>query len=266
MKTAFLFELRRDRGLIVAITAMAVVYAGVMAWFWPIMRDNSALIEQYMNVFPPGLMAAFGMEGSLADPGVFYTTYIGSMLWPVLAALVGIVLATRPVAVDLERGFLELPITTALSRGRYLGAVIAAQACALAVLAFATVLSFWVAATIAGAPYEFARVIVLALLAWALACAICASAAILSVVTLSRAVAGGIVAAALLGMYLLNVVAQMTPDLGGLADLSVFHYLRTTPLIDRGDLPVVELSLFALISVVGWGLAVWAFRRRNLAP
>ncbi len=265
MRTAFRLELRRARILVAWLTVITVAYAGTIAIFWPIMRDNTALIEQYMDVFPKGFLAAFGMEGSLADPGVFFTTYIGSWLWPILAAMAAVLLATRPVAVDLERGFLELPLGTSLSRMRYLGATILAQALALAVLAFATVFGFYVAATLVGAPYDLPSMLIVAVLAWVFACAIAGATSILAVVTLSRAVAGGVVVAVLLAMYLLDVVSKMQPDLTFLGRLSALHYFHPTPIIDDGAVPLAELGLFALIAVVGWGLSAWAFRRRDLA-
>jgi ABC-2 type transport system permease protein len=265
MNEAFLLELRRSRSLIAWIAIAAVAYGGIMAWFWPIMRDNAALFEQYMNIFPKEFLTAFGMEGSLGDPGVFFTTYVGSWLWPILAALAAIVMATRPVAVDLERGFLDLPLATGLSRARYLGAAIAAQAVALAALAFITVLGFWVASQFVAAPYELGRMLIVAVLAWVFACAIAACALLLSVVTLSRAVGGGIVAATLLAMYLLNIVATMQPDLSWLASLSAMHYFRPTEVIDHSTLPLAELALFSLVAAAAWMLAELVFRRRNLA-
>ena len=264
MRIAFALELRRTRSLILWLCVVSLAYGGIMALFWPIMRDNAALLAQYMDLFPKQFLAAFGMEGSLADPGVFFTTYLGSWLWPILAALAAIVLATRPTAVDLERGFLELPLATSISRHRYLAATIGAHALALAVLALASVLGFWIAANLVGAPYELPDMLVVAVLAWAFACAIAGVTALLAVVTLSRSVAGGIAAAVLLGMYLLNVVAQMNPDLEGLRYLSALYYFRTTPIIDEGTLPVREVALLASVAVLGWGLAVLAFRRRDL--
>ncbi|MGZ6271325.1 MAG: ABC transporter permease subunit [Candidatus Limnocylindrales bacterium] len=265
MKTAFRLEVRRARNLVFWLVVITVAYAGTMAIFWPVMHDNAALIGQYMDVFPKGFLAAFGMDGSLADPGVFFTTYVGSWLWPILAALAAIVLATRPVAVDLERGFLELPLATRLPRAHYLIASIAAQALALAILALTTVLGFWAAARLVGAPYDLASMILVALLAWAFACAIAGVTSILAVITLSRAIAGGLVAAALLAMYLLDVIAKMQPNLDFLGWLSAMHYFRTTPIIDHGLVPVGELGLFAIIGALGWALAVVAFRRRDLA-
>lgn len=265
MSRVLRLELRRVRGLLLALTIATAGYAAVMAWFWPIMRENSKLIDQYMTMFPSGMLAAFGMDGSLADPGVFFTTYIGSWLWPIMAALIGIVIATRPVAVDLERGFLDLPLATGLSRVRYLSAVTLAHVIALAVLAVVTVFAFFIAASIVGAPYEAGRMALVALVAWLFACAITASASVLSVVTLSRGWAGGIVAIVLLAMYLLNVVAQMDTNLAGLADLSALHYFRPTALIDKGEVPLLDIGLFALIAIAAWTAAIVLFRRRNLA-
>lgn len=265
MNAVLRLELRRERALTAWITLAAMAYVAIMALFWPIMRDNSQVFDDYLKLFPEGFLAAFGMEGNLADPGVFFTTYVGSWLWPIMAALAGIVLASRPVAVDLERGFLELPLATALSRPRYLVAVTIAHAIALAVLALGTVLGFWAAAQVVGAPYELSRMLVLALLAWLFACAIAACTGWLAAVTLSRAIAGGTVAAVLLAMYLLNVVAQIQPDLGGLGSFSALHYFQPTKLIDGGVVPWAEMLLFAIVAAAGWLLAVVTFRTRDLA-
>jgi hypothetical protein len=135
---AIRLELRRMRALVVWTAVVAIAYGGIVAAIYPTFRDNNQMIEDYMALFPEEILAAFGMVGSLADPGVFMNTYITSMLWPIVAAVVGIALATRPVAGDLERGFLELPLSTRLSRVRYLGIAILGQAGAIAVLALAT--------------------------------------------------------------------------------------------------------------------------------
>jgi hypothetical protein len=265
MNSAFRLELRRDRALAAWLTLAALAYGGIMALFWPIMRDNAQAFSDYMSLFPKEFLTAFGMDGSLADPGVFFTTYVGSWLWPIVAALAAIVLATRPAAVDLERGFLDLPLATRLSRRRYLVATIAAHAAVLAILALGTVLGFWLVAQVVAAPYELGRMLILSVLAWLFACAIAACTAVLAVVTLSRAIAGGIIAATLLAMYLVNVVAQLQPDLGGLATFSALHYFQPTKLIDEGVVPWAEMLVFTAVAVGGWLLAVVTFRARDLA-
>ena len=87
----------------------------------------------------------------------------------------------------------------------------------------------------------------------------------LAVVWLDRGRAGGIVAAVLILMYLLNVVAQLSPDLSGLANLSAFHYFDLKPLIDTGVYPAGDTAIYVVVALGGWLLALVAFRRRDLA-
>jgi len=131
-------ELRRSRSLTAWLAALLAGYGVIMAFMYPIMVDNDELFRQYMQTFPDEFLVAFGMTGSLGDPGVFFTTYVSSWLWPIMAAIAAILGGTR-VAADLDRGFLDLPLATPLSRTRHLVLSILGQALVIAILAAATV-------------------------------------------------------------------------------------------------------------------------------
>ncbi len=109
-------ELRRSRLVAFWLAVIILAYGGIIAAMFPILEENSELLEDYLNILPEGMLAAFGMSGNLTDPGVFFSTYIGSFLWPVVAALGAIILATRPVAADVERGWTEVVLGTPLTR------------------------------------------------------------------------------------------------------------------------------------------------------
>jgi hypothetical protein len=88
---------------------------------------------------------------------------------------------------------------------------------------------------------------------------------LIAVVTLSRSIATGIAVAILLAMYLLSVVAQMQPDLDGLATSAP---VTTSSRRDhrRGTLPIGEVGLYAIVAVGGWPRACCLPRRdRGLA-
>ncbi len=263
--TAFRLELRRSRGLIVWLGITLLAYGGVMGLMHPIMRENDALMQEYMDIFPKEFMAAFGMTGALSDPGVFFTTYIASWLWPIIAAVAGLLAGTRAVAADLDRGFLDLPLATRISRVRYLGASIWMQVIVMAVLAFAAVLGLWATGVLAGAPFDLGRFLLGGVLCFAFGCAIAGVSTLVSVATLSRGLTSAIVGGALIGMYLLFVVTQISEDLAWLAPLSAWTHFQTTELIDNGVFPVGDLALFAAFAVGGWIAALWAFGRRDLA-
>jgi ABC-type transport system involved in multi-copper enzyme maturation permease subunit len=209
-------------------------------------------------------MAAFGLEGSLSNHGVFFTTYIGGMLWPVVAAMAGGILGTRTVAADLDRGFLELPLATRIDRVRYLAAAIVGQVVVLAALSLAVMVGILAVGAVVGANFDAGRFLLEVPLLFLFGCAVTALATVLSVITLSRAMSAGIVAATLLAMYLFDAVAKFEAGLDWLGVLSAFRYLRSTSAIDQGVAPTGEMALFGIIAVALWGLAVWLFRTRDL--
>ena len=257
-------ELRRSRSMAIGLGAILLLYGSFIAAFYPVIRDNAKLIDDYMAVFPKGMLAAFGMEGTLSNQGVFFNTYIGSMLWPIVTAIAAAILGTRQVAADLDRGFIELPMATRIDRVRYLATGIAAQVLVLAVLSVAVIGAMLVVGGIVGAGFDGVRFLMEVPLLFLFACSLGGTATLLSVVTLSRQVSAGVVAGGLLVMYLLDAVSRLQPDLEWLGVPGAFRYLRSTSAIDEGVLPLGPTVLFGAIAVVTWGLAIWRFRSRDL--
>jgi ABC-type transport system involved in multi-copper enzyme maturation permease subunit len=263
--TALRLELRRDRSLLLWLGVALGGYAALMGFMYPIMLENDALFAAYMDTFPKEFLAAFGMTGLLSDPGVFFTTYIGSWLWPIIAAAAGLLIGTRAVAADLDRGFLDLPLATRISRTRYLATSITGQVVVMAVLATVAVLGLWASGRLVGAEFDLARFGLAGVLAFAFGCAIAGSATLLSVLTLSRSMASGIVGGVLILMYAIFVLSGVAGDWQWLGPLSAWNHFPTTKLIDQGVFPLGDLALFTVIAAGTWLGALWAFRRRDLA-
>jgi beta-exotoxin I transport system permease protein len=263
--TAFRMELRRNRSLTLWLALAVGGYAAVMGFMYPIMLENDELFSAYMETFPKEFLAAFGMTGLLSDPGVFFTTYIGSWLWPIIATAAGLLVGTRAVAADLDRGFLDLPLSTPTTRVRYLAASIAGQLVVMAVLAVVAILGLWTAATAVGAAFDLGRFALAGVLSFALGCAIAGPATLASVATLSRGMASGIVGGVVILMYAIFVVSGASADWRWIGPLSAWSHYGTTELIDHGVFPLGDLALFVAIAVGAWTAALWAFRRRDLA-
>lgn len=260
----FRLELRRSRMLALWLAVVVLAYCGIIAAMYPILQENSKLLEDYMKILPKEILAAFGMSGTLTDPGVFFSTYIGSFLWPVIAAIAAIMLATRPVAADVERGWTELVLGTPLTRTRSLGAAILAQAIVLALLAAATAAGFLVVGALVGAPFDAVRFLAASVIFWLFACAIAGVTSFVAALTLSRGVAGGVVAGVLLIMYLANIVAELQVDLAWLGGLGWSRYLTVTELIDTGAVPWASVAVFGVVALAGWAASLVVFQRRDL--
>ena len=264
IRTSLRLDLRRSRLLTVWLLVIVVLYAGFIAYFYPVVRDNTSAVDGYLKLLPKGMLAAFGLTGSLSDPGVFYASYVGSFLWPLIAAIAGIGLATR-LGSDAERGFLDLPLATGISRTAYLAAATVDQLVVLAVLAAGTVLGFLGAGWIAGAGFDAPPFLLTLPQTFVFGAAIAGVTTFVTAATLSRGMAAGIVGGVLVAMYLVQIIAQLQPDLDGIAAISVFHYLRLGAAIDARAIELGSVGLLSGIAVAGYALAFVAFRRRDLA-
>jgi ABC-2 type transport system permease protein len=263
MTRSFRLDVRRSRTLMLWLGLVAALYAGGITLFYPTILENAAEFEKMLAIYPRELMAAFGISGSLGDPGVFLNAYVFQFLWPLVAAIGAILPATR-LAADADRGFLELPLSTHQPRTTYLLATIAGQVVVLAALALATVGAVWLVDLVIEPDLPAGPLLAAGLHAFALAAAIAGPTTLLAVVFLDRARAAGLAAGVLIVMYLLNVIAQLSTDLGWIATFSAFHHFDLKTLIDTGSYPVADSLLFLAVAVLGWGLALVAFRRRDL--
>jgi len=260
----FRLELRRSRMIGLWLAVIVVAYGGVIAAMYPILKENSKLLDDYIKILPKELMAAFGMSGNLTDPGVFFSTYIGSFLWPVIAAMGAIILATRPVAADVERGWTEVVLGTPLTRTRSLAAAILAQAVVLAVVALAAPVGVLVGGAIVGAGFDAVPFLAASVVFWLFACAIAGGTSFVAALTLSRGVAAGVAAAVLLVMYLMNIVSELQVGMAWLGTLGWFRYLTVTGLVDAGAVPWTSIAVFGVVAVGGWVASVVVFARRDL--
>jgi ABC-type transport system involved in multi-copper enzyme maturation permease subunit len=101
--------------------------------------------------------------------------------------------------------------------------------------------------------------------AFTLGVAVAGATTLLAVVLLDRGRAGGLAASLLIVMYLVNIIAQLSPDLRWIEAFSAFHYFDLKQLIDTGEYPLADSAVYLIVAVLGWTLALFAFRRRDLA-
>ena len=257
-------ELARSRTLLFWLILLLGFYSGFMVTYYPRMAQNVEAVNKLMDLWPKEMLAAFSIEGNLMEKGNFFNVYIFTLIWPWLAAIAGILIPTRTVAADLEHGFLELPLSTPISRPRYLISAIAVQIVVMAGLTLSMIVPILVVAPLVGVSLDTGRFILVGLLCFALGCGIAAATTLLSVATLSRGRAGGLVAGGLVVMYMIQTMARLSPDMSGPAYAGVFHYFSPTPVIRDGVVPLGDLAVLSLTALTCWVVAVWAFRRRDL--
>ena len=261
---AFRLELRRSRLLVLGLAAIGAIYGGFISLFYANVVDNAAAFQSIVDLYPKELLQAFGVDGDLAAPGVYLGGNVFNFLWPLLAAIGGITLATR-VAGDADRGFLDILLTTPLPRIRHLALSIAVQLMGLTLTAAAMIGGILLADLAIAPSFPTERLVLSLVLCVALGMAIAGPTTFLAVRLLDRGRAAGIVAGTLVVMYLLQVIAQLAPASEALATVSLFRYFTVRELIDGGPFPIGDALVLAGTGVVGWALALLDFRGRDIA-
>ncbi|MEX1262784.1 MAG: ABC transporter permease subunit [Actinomycetota bacterium] len=262
--TALRLELRRSRTLVLWLGIVTAAYAGFITIFYTNVVENAEAFDDMLALYPKELMAAFGMEGSFADPGVFLGGYVYNFLWPLIAAMAAIVLATR-IAADADKGFLDVALATPITRVAYLLGSIVTQVVGIAILAVSMVGAVLLGDLLIEPNFPATAVALSALHSLAFGVAVAGPATFLAVLFLDRGRAAGVAAAILILMYLLNVIGALAPEAESLTILSAFRYYDLKLLINEGTYPIVDSLIFVAVGSVGWLLALYAFRRRDLA-
>jgi ABC-2 type transport system permease protein len=263
--TAIRLELRRSRTLVLWLGIITGAYAGFITIFYSNVVDNAAAFEDLLKLYPRELMAAFGLEANnFADPGVFLGGYVYNFLWPLVGAALAIVLATR-VAADADRGFLDIALATPIARSAYLLGSIVAQVVGVAILAAALVGAVLLGDLLIEPDFPAVSVALSTLHALAFGMAVAGPTTLLAVLFLDRGRAAGVAAGVLVLMYLLNVVGALAPEVEGVTIVSAFRYFDLKALISEGTYPIADSVILAGVGVAGWALALYAFRRRDLA-
>ena len=262
--SAIRLELRRSRTLVLWLGIITAAYAGFITIFYSNVVDNAAAFEDLLKLYPKELMAAFGMEANFADPGVFLGGYVYNFLWPLVGAAAAIVLATR-VAADADRGFLDIALATPITRSAYLLGSIVAQVVGVAILAAALVGAVLLGDLLIEPDFPAVSVALSTLHALAFGVAVAGPTTLLAALFLDRGRAAGVAAGVLVLMYLLNVVGALAPEVEGVTIVSAFRYFDLKSLISEGTYPIADSVILAGVGVAGWALALYAFRRRDLA-
>jgi ABC-type transport system involved in multi-copper enzyme maturation permease subunit len=233
---------------------LPMVYASFGIRFSSFIRGNP-LLEQFSQ-FGGGDL--FSLSGAMA---------LG-FIHPFAIAVVGIIVVGVPILSivgERQRGTLEILLARPVSRHALTLVVFLVGISALALLLAAQLASSVVGAVAAGVQGELA--LGRLPLVWAMGLLLFGaflSIALAASVSFDRVMpALGVTLAIVLVSYLLEVIGSLWPEMRGLGDLSLFHYVRTKELLE-GTFRPADALLIGGVMVVALAWAWVVFPRRDI--
>ena len=247
-----------SRGVIIWGAAIGLYSAALVASFTTI-EGSADELNQLMEVYPKGLMEAFGIT-DLADPANYMQSQVFGFV-PLALAFFTIMVLSGAIAGAEERGTIDILLGNPLPRWQLVvGSFVAAAISLLAICAIVGLLT-WGTAVLIDVDLSLQEVADAALNMWPISLLAGAVALLCSALFHRRGLAIAVPAFLLFGMYLLDTIGRASEDLEDLRPVSVFYYYGSA--IEKG----IDWTNFGGITLVALALVLLAvifFRRRDI--
>lgn len=241
------------------------IYMLVMTAFFPTVRDNAEQFQSMMQAYPEVFMEAFRVTDFTTLSG-FIGAEIFSALWPIIAAIFVILTGAATVALEVERGTIELWLSVPERRSRLLLAKVAALLIGILLLVVATLVSLAAGVAAIGEAVPVAGFLAMGVVLIAFEAAIGGYAVLFSVFFSERGKAAGLAAAVTLAFYIASIVAGLSERWSWLEHVTIFTAFQPQRALESGRVPLLDTLVLLAIGAACTAAAALAFERRSIAP
>lgn len=234
-----------------------------MMGFYPTVRENAEEFQRMLSAYPEPLMKAFGVTDFTTMAG-FMGAEVFSALWPLVAAIFVILAGAATVALEIERGTVELWLSVPERRWRLLLAKVAAILVGVVLIAATTLLALAAGAAAIGEGFAISGLLALGVVLASFGVAVGGYAVLCSSFSGDRGRAAGIAAAVTLAFYVAYIIAELSERWAWLGRVSIFTAYQPQRALETGEVPLGATAALLAIGVACVAAAVAIFERRSI--
>lgn len=246
----------RRRSILAWGLPLGLMSAFVVAIF-PAVEDSLA---QTVRQYPPALKEAFGI-GELADVEEYLHAEMLSLIVPLALGY----LAVRAIAGGLsgaaESGRLDVLLSAPVARTTLVAAGFAATAVELAAVLLVSALLTGLGSLVTGAGLDLGALLAGFANVWPLALLFAGLGAVICGWSLRSNVVTGVTAGVLVGMYVIDLIGRLDPELDELRYFSVFKYYGKA--VEDGVDPLAFLGITLAAAALA-AAGAWTFDRSDV--
>ena len=266
MLNGIFFKTLRDYRRSMSFWSVGLLLLAVfLVLFYPTIRDSQQAIQEYIDLLPKELMAAFaGDISNYGTPTGFLNSELFFFMVPALFLAFTIGFGSRAIAGEEEGGTLDILLSYPLSRWRLVlekAGVLVALTLVLGVVLWA---GLAIGGGIVGMDISLARIGAGCFSAALLGLAFGMFALALGSSTGNRSMALGLTGGLAVVLYFVNALAPVVDFLEPFQKFSLFYYYIGDAPLTNG-LNAGHVGILAATVIVMLGLAVLGFRRRDLS-
>lgn len=254
----------RRRGYVWWVVGMVAI-TGITVAFWPTLQRDAAALTELLENLPEGMMSLFGAE----DAGAFLTGpgYVNSRVFASAGSFIAIFFAismgTAAIAGEEDKRTMDALLANPIPRHRVVLESFAAMVLLTAVLAAAVWVTLLVSNPIVDLGLPVAGITAASIGMILLALSFGALALMIGALTGKRSLTIGVASGVTIATFFINGLAPLIDSIKWTQKLTPFYWLLDHNPLKNGF--SWNLLILATIIVVFVAVAVWGFRRRDVA-
>lgn len=266
MKKLIIKELRDRRKSTLGYLAGGLLLLWLYVLIFPSIQDSAEQLKQTFEAYPDEFLAAFDIKDLNFDT---LEKYIGaehfSFVWPMLVITLALSRAGNYFAGEIEKGTIGLSLSLPVSRVKLFFSKYLAGMTDLAVFMVVSILGVIPIAILHNIDYNFPILLNLAVLGMFYGAAIFSAATMISTFVSEKAKVYFPMTAVLVGMYAMNVIANLKPSVDWLQYGSVFHYFNAQDVLAHNDISLLSYAVFGSTILISMTVGLLWFKRRDIS-
>ena len=236
----------------------------LMMGFYPTVREHAEEFQRMLSAYPEPLMKAFGVTDFTTMAG-FMGAEVFSALWPLVAAIFAILAGAATVALEVERGTVELWLSVPERRWRLLLANVAALMVGIALITAATLAALASGAALIGERFAPSGLLAMGVVLASCGIAVGGYAVQASSFSSDRGKAAGLAAALTLAFYVAFIVGELGERWAWLGRITIFSAYQPQRALETGQVPLAGTAALLAIGVLCVASAAAIVERRSIA-
>lgn len=266
MNTIIRKELRERRFSLIAYSVASLAFLWLYISLFPSLHAQSASLTKLYESFPKGFSDAFGFDANfLATVQGYLAGEFYSLTWQLLVIIFMVSRAGSSIAGEIERGTIGTLLAQPLSRTRLFFSKYAASVLSLLIFIAVSVLMAVPISMAYNIDVWSRHFLTLSLVSFLFAMAVYSFTLFLSALSSERSKVYGTLGGLLFVMYVLNIVAGMRLSLKNLQYASIFHYFKPSEILVRNHVNLLDIAVFAGITVIFSTAAWFIFNKRDIS-
>lgn len=256
-----------DKRLSILVYAIGVAaYAVMVLAIWPSLRENVSTLNQLWESYPEGIRKAFGGENfTFATFDGFLSVEYFNQMWVIVMTAFSISIATGAIALEIEKGTMELLLAQPVSRRSLLLTRHFFFELGLLFLIGATLVPIAIGSPLVGGDIDYLGLLALVVPSFLFFTAIGSVTFFFSVLFNNRGTAIFVSLGIIIISYALDILAKINDTISKVHFLSIFYYWDPYRYLHNLSFAWGDMIVLLAIILTSTAAAVYRFERRDIA-